>query len=53
VGRKKERRLETDRTKREEEQRRKGNRISQGPLREFRKLQGLVRKVKFPVDLKP
>jgi hypothetical protein len=51
-GRGKERCLETDRAEGEEEQRRKGNRISQGPLRKFRKLQGLVRKVKFPVDLK-
>jgi hypothetical protein len=34
-------------------QRRKGNRISQGPLREFRQLQGPFCKVKFPIDLKP
>jgi hypothetical protein len=43
----------TDRTEREEEQRRKGNRISQGPLRKYRKLQGPDCKTKFPVDLKP
>jgi hypothetical protein len=38
---------------REEKQRRKGNRISQGPLHNFRKLQGLVCKTKFPINLKP
>jgi hypothetical protein len=38
---------------REEKQRRKGTRISQGPLRNFRKLQGLFCKTKFPIDLKP
>jgi hypothetical protein len=38
---------------REEKQRRKGTRISQGPLHNFRKLQGLVCKTKFPIDLKP
>jgi hypothetical protein len=43
----------TDRTEREEEQRRKGNRISQGPLRKNRNLQGPDCKTKFPVDLKP
>jgi hypothetical protein len=49
---KRKRQIDKDRAEREEEQRRKGNRISQGPLHKFRKLQGLVRKVKFPVDLK-
>jgi hypothetical protein len=38
---------------REKEQRRKGNRISQGPLRKYRKLQGPDCKTKFPVDLNP
>jgi hypothetical protein len=35
------------------EQRRRGKEISQGLMRDFRKLQGLVCKAKFPVDLKP
>jgi hypothetical protein len=48
----KERRLETDRAEREEEQRRKGKEISQGLVRDFRKLQGPVCKIKFSVDLK-
>jgi hypothetical protein len=34
------------------EQRRRGKEISQGLMRNFRKLQGLVCKAKFPVDLK-
>jgi hypothetical protein len=42
----------TDRTEREEEQRRKGNRISQGLIRKYKKLQGPVCKTQFPVDLK-
>jgi hypothetical protein len=37
----------------EEKQRRKGIRTSQGLKRKIRKLQGLVCKAKFPVDLKP
>jgi hypothetical protein len=35
------------------EQRRRGKEISQGPIRKYRKLQGLVCKANFPVDLKP
>jgi hypothetical protein len=35
------------------EQRRRGKKISQGLMRDFKKLQGLVCKAKFPVDLKP
>jgi flagella basal body P-ring formation protein FlgA len=34
-------------------QRRRGKEISQGPMRNFRKLQGLVCKTKFHIDLKP
>jgi hypothetical protein len=45
--------VEDKKEQREEKQRRKGTRISQGPLRNFRKLQGPVCKTKFPVDLKP
>jgi hypothetical protein len=35
------------------EQRRRGKEISQGLMRNFRKLQGLICKAKFPIDLKP
>jgi hypothetical protein len=35
------------------EQRRRGKEISQGLMRNFRKLQGLVCKANFPIDLKP
>jgi hypothetical protein len=35
------------------EQRRRGKEISQGLMRNFRKLQGPVCKEKFPIDLKP
>jgi hypothetical protein len=45
--------VEDKKEQREEKQRRKGTRISQGPLRNFQKLQGPVCKTKFPVDLKP
>ncbi|PVH38808.1 hypothetical protein PAHAL_5G358300 [Panicum hallii] len=45
--------VEDKKEQREEKQRRKGTRISQGPLHNFRKLQGPVCKTKFPVDLKP
>jgi hypothetical protein len=38
---------------REKKQRRRGKVISQGLMRNFRKLQGLICKEKFPVDLKP
>jgi hypothetical protein len=37
---------------REEKQRRKGTRISQGLMRNYRKLQGPICKTKFPVNLK-
>jgi hypothetical protein len=36
-----------------EEERRKIDGLSQGLIRNFRKLQGLFCKTKFPVDLKP
>jgi hypothetical protein len=42
-----------DKAEREEKQRRKGIRTSQGLKSKIRKLQGLVCKAKFPVDLKP
>jgi hypothetical protein len=45
--------VEDKKEQREEKQRRKGTRISQGPLRNFRKLQGLVCKIIFSIDLKP
>jgi hypothetical protein len=35
------------------EQRRRMNRFTQGLMRKYRKLQGLVCKTKFSVDLKP
>jgi hypothetical protein len=35
------------------EQRRRGKEISQGLMRDFRKLQGLIYKAKFPINLKP
>jgi hypothetical protein len=46
------RRQGRDKVEREEEQRRKGIRTSQGLMRNFRKLQGLVCKAKFPIDFK-
>jgi hypothetical protein len=45
--------VEDKKEQREEKQRRKGTRISQGPLRNFWKLQGLICKERFPIDLKP
>jgi hypothetical protein len=48
-----ERRQGEDRTEREEKQRRRRKQISQGLMRNFRKLQGLVCKAKFTFDLKP
>jgi hypothetical protein len=36
-----------------EEERRRTDGLSQGPKREYRKLQGPDCKTKFPVDLKP
>jgi hypothetical protein len=36
-----------------EEERRRTDGLSQGPKRNFRKLQGLVCKAKFPINLKP
>jgi hypothetical protein len=41
-----------DKAKGEVKQRRKGIKTSQGRKRKIRKLQGLVCKVNFPVDLK-
>jgi hypothetical protein len=38
---------------REKKQRRRGKEISQGLMRNFRKLQGPVCKAKFPINLKP
>jgi hypothetical protein len=35
------------------EQRRRGNGFPQGPMHKIRKLQGLVCKANFPIDLKP
>jgi hypothetical protein len=51
--REKQRRQGRDKAEREEEQKRKGKRTSQGLMRNFRKLRGLVCKAKFPIDLKP
>jgi hypothetical protein len=47
------RRQGTDKAEGEEKQRRKGIRTSQGLKRKIRKLQGLVCKANFPIDLKP
>jgi hypothetical protein len=45
--------VEDKKEQREEKQRRKGTRISQGLMRNYRKLQGPICKTKFPVDFKP
>jgi hypothetical protein len=42
-----------DKAEREEEQKWKGKRTSQGLMHNFGKLQGLVCKTNFPIDLKP
>jgi hypothetical protein len=41
-----------DKRERGEKQRRRRNEIPQGLMHNFRKLQGLICKTKFPVDLK-
>jgi hypothetical protein len=35
------------------QRRRRRNSFPQGPMRKYRKLQGPICKIKFPVDLKP
>jgi hypothetical protein len=45
--------VEDKKEQEEEKQRRKGTRIFQGLMCNYRKLQGPVCKTKFPVDLEP
>jgi hypothetical protein len=51
--RKERRRQGRDKAEKEEEQRIKGIRTSQGLMRNFRKLQGLACKAKFSINIKP
>jgi hypothetical protein len=44
---------EEDRRQDKVEERRKTVGFPQGPMRNYRKLQGLVCKTKFPINLKP